>query len=106
MCGSGPGRARVFRSAEDDRDVRLCREPRQTVLEGQRLLPRDHPSDTVFIFMHPASTLQLLPMPTALAAAGYHVLCCGSRYAKNDSALIMEKVVYDLGRTSVTRVTS
>ena len=69
----------------------------QTVLEGQRLVPRDRPSDTVFVFMHPASTLQLLPMPTALAAAGYHVLCCGSRYAKNDSALIMEKVVYDLG---------
>ncbi len=69
----------------------------QTVLEGQRLVPRNRPSDTVFVFMHPASTLQLLPMPTALAAAGYHVLCCGSRYAKNDSALIMEKVVYDLG---------
>ena len=69
----------------------------QTVLEGQRLVPRDRPSDTVFVFMHPASPLQLLPMPTALAAAGYHVLCCGSRYAKNDSALIMEKVVYDLG---------
>jgi dienelactone hydrolase len=26
-----------------------------------------------------------------------HVLCAGSRYAKNDSALIMEKVVFDLG---------
>ena len=69
----------------------------QTVLEGQRLLPRDRPSDTVFLFMHPASTLQLLPMPTALADAGLHVLCAGSRYAKNDSALIMEKVAYDLG---------
>jgi pimeloyl-ACP methyl ester carboxylesterase len=70
----------------------------QTVLEGQRLLPRDRPSDTVFLFMHPATTLNLLPMPTALADAGLHVLCCGSRYAKNDSALIMEKVVYDLGQ--------
>ena len=70
----------------------------QTVLEGQRLVPRDKPSDTVFIFMHPASTLHLLPMPTALAASGLHVLCAGSRYAKNDSALIMEKVVYDLGQ--------
>jgi pimeloyl-ACP methyl ester carboxylesterase len=69
-----------------------------TVLEGQRLVPRDRPSSTVFVFMHPTSTLQLLPMPTALAAAGYHVLCCGSRYPKNDSALIMEKVVYDLGK--------
>jgi len=68
----------------------------QTVLEGQRLLPRA-PSDTVYIFMHPASTLHLLPMPMALADAGLHVLCAGSRYAKNDSALIMEKVVRDLG---------
>lgn len=70
----------------------------QTVLEGQRLLPRDRPSDTVFLFMHPATTLNMLPMPAALADAGLHVLCCGSRYAKNDSALIMEKVVYDLGQ--------
>jgi pimeloyl-ACP methyl ester carboxylesterase len=69
----------------------------QTVLEGQRLVPRNRPSDTVFLFMHPATTLQLLPMPAALADAGLHVLCAGSRYAKNDSALIMEKVVYDLG---------
>ena len=36
----------------------------RTVLEGQRLVPRDRPSDTVFLFMHPATTLQLLPMPT------------------------------------------
>ena len=68
-----------------------------TSLEGQRLVPRGRPSDTVFLFMHPTSTLQLLPMPTALADAGLHVLCAGSRYARNDSALIMEKVVYDLG---------
>ena len=68
-----------------------------TVLEGQRFLPRDRPSDTVFLFMHPATTLNMLPMPAALASAGLHVMCCGSRYAKNDSALIMEKVVYDLG---------
>jgi pimeloyl-ACP methyl ester carboxylesterase len=70
----------------------------QTVLEGQRLVPRDRPSDTVFLFMHPATTLNMLPMPAALANAGLHVLCAGSRYAKNDSALIMEKVVYDLGQ--------
>lgn len=66
-------------------------------LEGQRLVPRDRPSDTVYLFMHPSATLQLLPMPTALADAGFHVLCAASRYPKNDSALIMEKVVCDLG---------
>lgn len=68
-----------------------------TSLEGQRLVPRDRPSATVFLFMHPSSTLQLLPMPMALADAGLHVLCAGSRYARNDSALIMEKVACDLG---------
>jgi pimeloyl-ACP methyl ester carboxylesterase len=70
----------------------------QVVLEGQRLLPRDRPADTVYLFMHPATILNMLPMPTALANAGLHVLCAGSRYARNDSALIMEKVVYDLGQ--------
>jgi len=66
-------------------------------LEGQRLVPRDRPSRTVFLFMHPSSTLHLLPMPLALASAGLHVWCAASRYPKNDSALILEKVVYDLG---------
>src|SRR3546814_6153799 len=66
-------------------------------LEVQLLRPRDRPSATVYLFMHPTSTLQLLPMPAALADAGLHVLCAASRYAKNDSALIMEKVVIDMG---------
>ncbi len=66
-------------------------------LEGQMILPRDVKSDTIFLFMHPATTLNLMPFPAGLARAGCHVLCCGSRYAKNDTALIMEKVVVDLG---------
>jgi dienelactone hydrolase len=49
------------------------------------------------IFMHPASTLQLLPVPRAMVESGAHVLCAASRYAKNDTSLIMEKVVLDLG---------
>jgi pimeloyl-ACP methyl ester carboxylesterase len=67
-------------------------------LEGQLLRSPGRPSKTVYIFMHPTSTLQLLPMPTALADVGLHVLCAASRYAKNDSALIMEKVAIDLGQ--------
>ena len=68
-------------------------------LEGQRFVPHAKPSsDTVYVFMHPSSTLQLLPMPSALANAGLHVICAGSRYPKNDSALIMEKVCFDLGQ--------
>ncbi len=66
-------------------------------LEGIRYLPEGRASDTLLVYMHPSSTLQLLPMPRAMAAAGAHVLCAGSRYARNDSALIMEKVALDLG---------
>src|SRR5580658_8867661 len=66
-------------------------------LEGQYLVPRERGSKTLYLFMHPSSTLHLLPMPAALASAGLHVLCAASRYPKNDSALIMEKVALDLG---------
>ena len=66
-------------------------------LEGIRFVPKGRPARTLFVFMHPASTLQLLPVPRALAARGAHVLCAGSRYARNDTPLIMEKVLLDLG---------
>jgi hypothetical protein len=65
-------------------------------LEGIRFCPRQGepgPPD-----LHaPASTLQLLPMPRAMAASGLHVLCAASRYARNDTPLIFENVVLDLG---------
>ncbi len=66
-------------------------------LEGQLLKPRGSRSETLLVFMHPSSSLSLLPLPRALVEAGFHVLCAGSRYLRNDSALIMEKVVLDLG---------
>ncbi len=69
----------------------------QIALEGQYMLPRNTPSKTLYIFMHPSGTLQLLPMPMTVAASGLHVLCAASRYPKNDSALIMEKVAIDMG---------
>jgi len=65
--------------------------------EGVRFVPKGKPSKTLAVFMHPSSTLQLLPMPQALAKAGIHVLCAGSRFARNDTPLIMEKVLLDLG---------
>ena len=65
--------------------------------EGVRFLPKGVPPRTLAVFMHPSSTLQLLPMPQALARAGVHVLCAGSRFARNDTPLIMEKVALDLG---------
>lgn len=66
-------------------------------LEGLLIEPQERQQDTVYLLMHPSSTLQLLPLPTALAQAGCSVLCMGSRYAKNDAPLIYEKVVLDLG---------
>jgi len=67
-----------------------------TVLEGQLLRPETE-ATTLFVFMHPTSTLHLMPMPEAIASRGHHVLCAASRYPKNDAALIMEKVLLDLG---------
>lgn len=69
----------------------------RTNLEGILIAPEGVVSRTLLIFMHPASTLQLLPLPRALAEMGHHVLCAGSRYQRNDTALIMENVVLDLG---------
>ncbi|KQX17585.1 MULTISPECIES: alpha/beta hydrolase [unclassified Sphingomonas] len=66
-------------------------------LEGQLLRDPASTSRTVYVFMHPTSVLHLLPMPTALADAGLDVLCAASRYPRNDSALIFEKVAIDLG---------
>src|SRR5262249_44547721 len=69
----------------------------EIALEGQFLLPRGKPSETLYLFMHPSGLLHMLPMPAAVASAGLHVLCAGSRYPKNDSGLIMEKVALDMG---------
>jgi alpha-beta hydrolase superfamily lysophospholipase len=66
-------------------------------LESHLLKPRDHPSDTVIVFMHPIGGGAYLPMTNALPRAGHHVIYCNSRYRGVDSALIMEKVVQDLG---------
>ena len=66
-------------------------------LEGIRFLPEGKASRVLLIYMHPASTLQLLPVPRAMARSGLHVLCAASRYARNDTPLIFENVVLDLG---------
>lgn len=66
-------------------------------LEGIRFLPEGKTSRVLLVYMHPASTLQLLPLPRAMARRGLHVLCAASRYARNDTPLIFENVVLDLG---------
>ncbi|WP_297598013.1 alpha/beta fold hydrolase [Mycobacterium sp.] len=68
-----------------------------TVLESYLLQPKDNPSDTVLVFMHPIGGGAYLPMINALARAGHHVIYCNSRFRGTDSALLMEKVVEDLG---------
>jgi len=66
-------------------------------LKAHLLRPKGKPSDSVIIMMHPIGGGEYLPMPTALARAGLHVIYCNSRYPGVDYALIMEKVVVDLG---------
>ena len=66
------------------------------VLESYWLKPKDKPSDTVILFMHPIGGGAYLPMVSALAKKGCHVIYCNSRYRGTDSALIMEKVVLDM----------
>ena len=67
------------------------------VLESYLLRPKNKPSDTVLVFMHPIGGGAYLPMVNALARAGHHVVYANSRFRGTDSALLMEKVVEDLG---------
>jgi dienelactone hydrolase len=66
-------------------------------VEGVRFLPKGRPSKTLVVYMHPAATFTRLPVPRALAQAGLHVLCAESRYTRNDTPLVMEKVISDYG---------
>lgn len=69
----------------------------ETVVLESHLLKPTTPSDTVLVFMHPIGGGAYLPMITALAKAGHHVIYCNSRFRGTDTALLMEKVVEDLG---------
>jgi pimeloyl-ACP methyl ester carboxylesterase len=66
-------------------------------LEAHRLVPEGVESDTVLLFMHPIGGGAYLPMVSELAKQGNHVIYANSRYRGDDSALIMENVVTDLG---------
>ena len=68
----------------------------KVVLEAQLLKP-DTPSDSVVIFSHPTGGRAYLPMPGALARRGIHTIYANTRYRGNDTALIMEKTILDLG---------
>jgi pimeloyl-ACP methyl ester carboxylesterase len=66
-------------------------------VEGVRYVPEGMPSKTLLVFMHPAATQTILAVPRAMARYGLHVLVAGSRFTRNDTSLIMEKVLRDLG---------
>lgn len=69
----------------------------QVFVECMRIFPDDVKSKTVILFSHPIGGGSFLPLVTALARAGRHVIYCNPRYRGNDTALIMEKCVLDLG---------
>jgi len=66
-------------------------------VECMRIRPVSGESDSVIVFSHPIGGGSFLPIVSALAKQGHHVIYCNPRYRGNDSALIMEKCVLDLG---------
>ncbi len=66
-------------------------------VECMRIAPKDSTSHRAIVFTHPIGGGSFLPLVTALAYGGHHVLYVNPRYRGNDSALIMEKCISDLG---------
>lgn len=67
-------------------------------IECMRIRPREQDrTDSVIVFSHPIGGGAFLPLVTALAASGTHCIYVNPRYRGNDTALIMEKCVLDLG---------
>lgn len=67
------------------------------VVECMLMVPKDTPSNTAIVFSHPIGGGAFLPLVSALAHSGIHVIYCNPRYRGNDNALIMEKCAADLG---------
>jgi alpha-beta hydrolase superfamily lysophospholipase len=65
------------------------------VLQAQ-LLADDRPARTAVIGMHPMASPGYLPMFSALARGGVHVIACATRYSSGDAGLQMENVLLDL----------
>jgi alpha-beta hydrolase superfamily lysophospholipase len=68
----------------------------KVVVEAQLLKPA-RPSDRVVVFSHPIGGGAYLPLVSTMAKLGCHVIYCNPRYRGNDTALIMERAVMDLG---------
>jgi len=66
-------------------------------LTAHLLKPENSDNKTAVVFMHPTGGGSYLPMLNSLARQGIDTIWCDSRYRGTDSALIMEKVLIDLG---------
>jgi pimeloyl-ACP methyl ester carboxylesterase len=67
-------------------------------IECMRIRPKEQErARSVIVFSHPIGGGSFLPLVSALAAAGTHCIYVNPRYRGNDTALIMEKCVLDLG---------
>jgi len=66
-------------------------------VECMRIAPSEKPAARAIVFTHPIGGGSFLPLVTALAHAGHDVIYVNPRYRGNDSALIMEKCIADLG---------
>ncbi len=69
----------------------------RVVVECMRIYREGTTAASVIVFSHPIGGGAFLPLVSALAQAGHHVIYCNPRYRGNDTALIMEKCVADLG---------
>ncbi len=69
----------------------------KVVVECMRIFREGTSARSVIIFSHPIGGGAFLPLVNALAHAGHHVIYCNTRYRGNDTALIMEKCLADLG---------
>lgn len=66
-------------------------------VETMLVRPRGETSRTLVVFSHPIGGGSFLPVVSALAHRGFHVLYVNPRYRGNDTALLVEKCVLDLG---------
>ena len=67
-------------------------------LTAHLLKPESSNGKSIVVFMHPTGGGSYLPILNSLAKQGVDTLWCDSRYRGTDSALIMEKVLIDLGQ--------
>ena len=65
--------------------------------ENMRIYAAGATSKRVIVFTHPIGGGAFLPLVSQLAHAGHHIIYCNPRYRGNDTALIMEKCIADLG---------